>query len=666
MINSLHSSKNVFISLIYDFIRQFATLIANKLTAKFISRWADRRFIYATDIKIKLSGVLIDMLHLPILVAAGGINSAGKTSNRQAFKRMVIDNLDAADQEQTRQALAAIMGTADRAEQDAGTLIRTVEASHFDPRAVPWARRITTQNDLSADMAPTQITEGLPQNWVPSQGEGKRTSVLLSAGTELLLPGTRNFEISAAGLLPTGFDPGTLYGSRNHPRGLQMTVFAASDALADLGIDWSEVEARVSPDAVSVYVSSSMGQLDEGGTGGMLRGRGMGKRVTSKQCPLGFAEMPGDFINAYVLGSLGNTGPALGACATFLYNLRLAVQDIRSGRSRVAIVGAAEAPVVAEVMEGYAAMGALASDKALRALDGLSDNDQPDARRACRPFGENCGFTMSESAQIMVLFDDDLALELGAPTLAAIPDVFVSADGPKKSISGPGVGNYVTFAKSASLLKNLLGDRHFSAGGVVQAHGTSTPQNRVTESQIMSQVAVAMGVEKWTVGAIKSFIGHSLGAAAGDQLSAMLGVWETGVMPGITTVDHVASDVATDRLEFPLQTQVTELPKYALINSKGFGGNNATAAVLGPEVTRELLARHHGQRKLSDWRASHERVQIQRNNIESARLQGDWAPQYHFNEGVLDPSGVEVNEDRIKLGERSIDLRVTAPENWRL
>ena len=260
------------------------------------------------------------MLHLPILVAAGGINSAGKTSNRQAFKRMVIDNLDAADQKQTRQALAAIMGTADRAEQDAGTLIRTVEASHFDPRAVAWARRITTQNDLSADMAPTQITEGLPQNWVPSQGEGKRTSVSLSAGTELLLPGTRNFEISAAGLLPTGFDPGTLYGSRNHPRGLQMTVFAASDALADLGIDWSEVEARVSPDAVSVYVSSSMGQLDEGGTGGMLRGRGMGKRVTSKQCPLGFAEMPGDFINAYVLGSLGNTGPALGACATFLYN----------------------------------------------------------------------------------------------------------------------------------------------------------------------------------------------------------------------------------------------------------------------------------------------------------------------------------------------------------
>ena len=606
------------------------------------------------------------MLHLPILVAAGGINSAGKTSNRQAFKRMVIDALDATDRGQTRDALAAIMGTADASAQDAGTLIRTIESSHFDPRAVPWARRITTQNDLAADMAPTQITEGLPKDWAPCLGEGKRTSVALTAGTELLLPGTRDFEVSAAGTLPTGFDPGALYGSRNHPRALQMTVFAASDALADLGIDWTEVEARVSPDAVSVYVSSSMGQLDENGTGGMLRGRALGKRVTSKQCPLGFAEMPGDFINAYVLGSLGSTGPALGACATFLYNLRLAVQDIRSGRARVAIVGAAEAPVVAEVMEGYAAMGALASDKALRALDGLPDDVRPDARRACRPFGENCGFTMSESAQIMVLFDDELALQLGAPTLAAIPDVFVSADGPKKSISGPGIGNYVTFAKSAALLKNLLGDRRFTSGGMVQAHGTSTPQNRVTESQIMSQVAVAMGVQKWRVGAIKSFIGHSLGAAAGDQLSAMLGVWETGLMPGITTLDGIASDVATDRLEFALRTEATEAPDYTLINSKGFGGNNATAAVLGPNVTQELLKKHYGQRKLSDWQTAHESVQIRRASMESARLEGSWAPRYHFNEGVLDPEAVEVDAAQIRLGDRTVDLSTTFPDSWRL
>jgi acetoacetyl-[acyl-carrier protein] synthase len=605
------------------------------------------------------------MLRLPILVAAGGINSAGRTSNRRAFRRMVIDALDAGAAAETRAALAALMGTEDKEQQDAGTLVRRIEDSHFDPAAVPWARRIVADTDVDAEMPPTQMTEGLPKAWSPRPGSGKRTAISLEAGSELLVPGTREFEVSAAGLLPTGFDPGILYPSRNHPRGLQMTVFAASDLLADLGIDWSIVEERVPADGISVYVSSSMGQLDEDGTGGMLRGRAMGKRVTSKQCPLGFAEMPGDFINAYILQSPGNTGPALGACATFLYNLRLAVQDIRSGRARVAIVGAAEAPVVAEVMQGYAAMGALASDKALRALDGLAEDARPDLRRACRPFAENCGFTMAESAQLVVLFDDALALELGAPVLGSVPDVFVSADGPKKSISGPGVGNFVTFAKAAALLRDMLDGPCFANRGMVQAHGTSTPQNRVTESEIMSRVAGAMGVDNWTVGAIKSFIGHSLGAAAGDQLSAVLGIWDTGIMPGITTIDALASDVATERLSYPLKTGSADKPAYALVNSKGFGGNNATAAVLGPDATQNLLARHHGDSAVSAWQHSHDRVQQSRADIEAQRLTSEWAPQYRFDDGVMANADVQLNGEEIVLGDRRIGLHSDLPDGWK-
>ena len=77
-----------------------------------------------------------------------------------------------------------------------------------------------------------------------------------------------------------------------------------------------------------------------------------------------------------------STGPALGACATFLYNLRLGIADIRSGRSRIAVVGAAEAPVNVEVMDGFVAMGALATDKGRRQLDGLTDSEQVDHRRA--------------------------------------------------------------------------------------------------------------------------------------------------------------------------------------------------------------------------------------------------------------------------------------------
>ena len=92
---------------------------------------------------------------------------------------------------------------------------------------------------------------------------------------------------------------------------------------------------------------------------------------------------------------------------------------IRQGRARLVVVGTSEAPLVPEVMEGYRAMGALAEDEALAALDGAASAD---LRRACRPFGDNCGFTMAESAQFAVLMDDALALELGAQALREAPE----------------------------------------------------------------------------------------------------------------------------------------------------------------------------------------------------------------------------------------------------
>jgi acetoacetyl-[acyl-carrier protein] synthase len=496
--------------------------------------------------------------------------------------------------------------------------------------------------------------------------DGKTVTVSLGDRAEVLLPSTRVFEVSAAGQLPSGFDPGGLYPSRNHPRAVQMTIFAMSDALADLGLDWSAIQAAVPGDAISVYVSSAMGQLDEAGTGGMLRSRLLGRRVSSKQCPFGFAEMPGDFISAYVLDSLSATGPALGACATFLYNLRLGIEDIRSGRSRVAIVGAAEAPVNAEVMEGYVAMGALATDKGLRQLDGQSEQTSIDHRRACRPFGNNCGFTMAESAQVVVLMDDALALALGAPILASAPFVGVRADGAKKSISGPGAGNYLTVAEAVAALRAILGDERLGRRGMVQAHGTGTPQNRVTESTLLSKVARAFGVKEWPVAAIKSYVGHSLGAAAGDQLTAMLGIWQHNVVPRIQSIEAIADDVATERLAFALSERASEDLDYALINSKGFGGNNATAALLSPLTTEALLKKHHGDKAMTVWRRRREANFAAQEEIEASRLAGQWSPQYRFDEGVLTDADVTVTQDGVVFGERTIALRANLPDSWRV
>ena len=457
------------------------------------------------------------MLRLPVMVAAGGVNSAGRTSRRHAYRRMIWDHLSASERADTQAALSHMTGRSETADVLAHTLVREIEPDWFDYRAVPWNRRAQVgegQATSQFEYVPGALGEGATVASLSEAISDKRVRVTLPEGAEVLLHSTRHFDVSSAGQLPSGFDPGALYPSRNHPRALQMTVFAISDALADLGIDWQVLTDSVPADAISVYVSGAMGQLDEAGYGGMLRSRSLGRRVTSKQCPLGFAEMPGDFISAYVLGTLSATGPALGACATFLYNLRLGIEDIRQGRSRIAVVGAAEAPINVEVMDGYVAMGALATDKGLRQLDGLGDDALPDHRRACRPFGENCGFTMAESAQVVILMDDALALELGAPILAGAPFVSVRADGAKKSISGPGVGNYLTVAESAAALRGILGEERLRHRGMVQAHGTGTPQNRVTESALLSKVAKAFGVSEWPVAAIKSYVGHSLGAAS--------------------------------------------------------------------------------------------------------------------------------------------------------
>ena len=173
-------------------------------------------------------------------------------------------------------------------------------------------------------------------------------------------------------------------------------------------------------------------------------------------------------------------------------------------------------------------MGALAEDEALNKIDGIDgiDGGEADHRRACRPFAENCGFTLSEGSQFIVLFDDDLALELGVNIYGAVADVFINADGFKKSIPGPGIGNYMTVGKAMGVVRSILGEESLRQRSYIQAHGTSTPQNRVTESHIFNELAAAFGIEKLPVAAIKSYIGHSLACASAEPAHRISGCVE--------------------------------------------------------------------------------------------------------------------------------------------
>ena len=353
-------------------------------------------------------------------------------------------------------------------------------------------------------MAKRDLPKTIPSDWQVRDLDDGTTEITAPSTSSLLVESYYELVAKSAGELPTGFNPSDHYNSRFHPRGLQMALLGASDAIYSLGIPWDKIANSVQPDEVGVYSSSVLSQMCDEGFGGLLQSRLKGNRTTAKQLPLGLNSMPADFINAYVLGSVGHTEAITGACASFLYVLQAAVRDIRSGRRRVAILGNAEAGVTPEIMEGFANMSALASEENLCKLDGTKTADW---RRASRPFGDNCGFTLSEATQYIVLMDDALAMELGADIHGAVPDVFINADGVKKSISAPGVGNYISFSKAVATAISIVGAETVQKHSFVHAHGSSTPANRTTESELIDRVAEAFDIDEWPVTAIKAYVG---------------------------------------------------------------------------------------------------------------------------------------------------------------
>lgn len=611
------------------------------------------------------------MSRLPVIVGFGGYNSAGRSSFHHGFRRTVIESLDPEARQETLTGLAVMMKlvsvvdgdyrsadgeTLSKAEIERrygqqileSTLIRRIERQYFDVDAAHWHKSLTVnaETPLTFTTQRKQLPEPLPANWQVEELDGNQVRVTLHDSCEFKVDSYREMAVKSAGQLPTGFEPGELYNSRFHPRGLQLSVVAATDALRSVGIDWQTILDHVQPDEVAVFSSSIMSQLDENGYGGLLQSRLKGHRISAKQLPLGFNSMPTDFINAYVLGSVGITGSITGACATFLYNLQKGIDVITSGQARVVVVGNAEAPITPEIVEGYAAMSALATEEGLRHIEG---RDDVDFRRASRPFGENCGFTLAESAQYVVLMDDALALELGADIHGSVPDVFVNADGFKKSISAPGPGNYLTLAKAVASAEQLVGEEGVRRRSFVHAHGSSTPANRITESELLDRVAGAFGIADWPIAAVKAFVGHSLATASGDQLISALGTFKYGLLPGIKTVDRFADDIHDEHLSLSMRDVRRDDLDVCFINSKGFGGNNATGVLLSPQVTEKMLRKRHGEAAFADYCARREATREAARRYDEQALKGQFDILYHFGQGMIDDHAIELSPEGIKV-----------------
>ena len=622
------------------------------------------------------------MVRLPVIVGFGGFNAAGRSSFHQAYQRTVVESLPVHQRQETLAGLAVMMGLVAveqgeyrhplthqtlslgdieaqfGAQINQGTLIREIGTDYFDVNQVPQQQAVPLANtdvkQFVISLPKRQLPAKLPANWQILADEDYTVRIQISGDVDLSLASHRVSPVQSAGQLPSGFAPDTLYPSRFHPRALQLAIIGASDAVNSLGIDWQTIMAAVAPDEISAYSSSVMSQLDHNGLGGLLQARLRGDRATTKQLPLGLGSMPNDFVNAYVLGNMGVTGSIAGACASFLFNLRAGIEDIQSGRRRVVVVGSSEAPILPEVIEGFGAMSALATVERLQKLADHGD----DLRRSSRPFGDNCGFVIAESTQHVVLMDDALALELGADIYGAVPSVYTHADGFKKSISAPGPGNYLTLGKAVASACDLLGNDVVARRSFVQAHGSSTPQNRVSESHILNHIAQVFGISHWPVTAVKAFVGHSLAPASGDQLVSSLGVFAQGILPGIKTINQLADDVVTEHLDILLQDTHKDDLAVAFLNSKGFGGNNATATVISPKITQSMLAKRHGQPAMAAYQKRLEATRAQAQAYHQSFLKGEYQTIYHFGQNMIAEDELNINRDHISVPgyEKAVDL----------
>ena len=163
--------------------------------------------------------------------------------------------------------------------------------------------------------------------------------------------------------------------------------------------------------------------------------------------------------------------------------------------------------------------------------------------------------------------------------------------------------------------------------------------------------------------ALKSYIGHSLGSASGDQVVSTLGVWKHGLIPGIHTIDAVADDVEQDKLQLsPKHIEIDpESLHYTIVNAKGFGGNNATGTMLSPTVARKMMQARYSASQWKAWETANEAVRERQAQYDEDMIAGIEKPVYKFDHGVLGDGDVELSDHEMHIAGKRVRLDRESP-----
>ena len=350
-----------------------------------------------------------------------------------------------------------------------------------------------------------------------------------------------------------GFEPKAYMDTKEARRMARFSQFAV--AAATMALQHARIDLAVEdPEQIGVVLGNGNGGLpnieEEMRT---LLNRG-GSRVNPFFMPMQLPNMAAAQISIR-FGLKGYISTVITACAAGTQAIGEATEVIRRGKADVMVAGGTEA-TISEI--------GLAAFCALRALS--TRNHEP--ARASRPFDKDRdGFVAAEGAGILVLESLDHALARGATILAEITGYGVSADAyhvvaPDAEGSG-----------AARCMKLALADAHISPAQVdyINAHGTSTPLNDMTETLAIKRV-FGEAAYSIPISSTKSMIGHLLGAAGGVEAVACVKTLLDGVIH--PTINYETPDPQCD-LDYVPNIACRVPVRTVLSNSFGFGGQNA-------------------------------------------------------------------------------------------
>lgn len=353
------------------------------------------------------------------------------------------------------------------------------------------------------------------------------------------------------------FDPTPAFPSpkevRRADRFAQFGIYAGYKALLDSGLDLDKVDR----DAAGVFIGSGIGGLyttEEQHKVLLAKGPG---RVSPFMIPMLILNMASGLFSMYYK-LRGPNFATCSACATSTHAIGEAWRTLKMGDANLIFAGGTEATIVPLGISGFCAMRAMSTR-----------NDAP--QKSSRPFDKDRdGFVMGEGAGVLVLEELEHARARGARIYCEIVGYGNTADANHMTAPAPeGEG-------AARCMRMALRSGGLNPGDIsyINAHGTSTPQGDICETQAIKAV-FGEHARRLAVSSTKGATGHMLGASGAVEMALCAKSLETGMVP--PTINHETPDPECD-LDYVPNTARAMRVEAVLNNSFGFGGHNATIA----------------------------------------------------------------------------------------